>query len=175
MKPTSVTQGHAAGQAARIPPQTQTPATREETARQSETTAGFGSAVEIELSEAGARSAGPGKSAASPAHQARAFLAERAARAEGEEGQRVPFGRIVSLIARGLDPAGAFAAPEGGEGAETGDPAAAPTDEAEAISGDTAEETAADGTTLAPEINSAAALTADLLEELIEGEGEETL
>ena len=159
MKPTSITQ---AGQPARVPPQTQAPAARENPARQSEATAGFGSAVEIELSS------GPGKSAASPAHQARAFLAERAALAEGAEGEKVPFGRIVSLIARGLDPATAFAAPEGEDGAEA-EPAAALADETESDV-DGAEETAA-GVAPAPGSESTAALTV-LLDELTEGEEE---
>jgi hypothetical protein len=74
---------------------------------------GATAAVEIRLSEAGeqaAQAARPGKAEQSPAHQARAFLAERAD-LESADGEKVPFGQIVSRIARGIDPEEAFAAP----------------------------------------------------------------
>lgn len=75
---------------------------------------GDDAAFEISLSQAAqdaAAATGPGRSAESPAHQARAFLAERAAAGESDADETVPFGQIVSRIARGLDPAEAFAAP----------------------------------------------------------------
>ena len=93
---------------------------------------GATAAVEIRISEAGekvAEAARPGKSEQSPAHQARAFLAERA-NAESAEGEKVPFGQIVSRIARGIDPEEAFAAPA--ENAVEGDEAPAEDEEADA-------------------------------------------
>jgi len=122
-------------------------------------------AVEIDLTEAGEealQAARPGKDDRSPAHQARAFLAERGTQSEG--GEKVPFGQIVSRIARGLDPEEAFAAPAEevleedtppGEDGETGvvdDGAPAPTVE----SGDTGGD----------------ALVAELLDDLSEPEDE---
>lgn len=96
-------------------------------------------AFEISLSQAAqdAAATGPGRSAESPAHQARAFLAERAAGGGSDTDETVPFGQIVSRIARGLDPAEAFAAPadtaedgtvesDGDVVAETGDAVSAP-------------------------------------------------
>ena len=51
--------------------------------------------------EAGAGPAGPGKSAESPAHRARAFIAQFLALSEGNENPFKAFGQIVSQIARG--------------------------------------------------------------------------
>lgn len=51
--------------------------------------------------EAGNAPAGPGKSAQSPAHRARAFIAQFLAQSEGNENPFKAFGQIVSQIARG--------------------------------------------------------------------------
>ena len=122
---------------------------------------GFGEAVVIQLSDAiedAAQSSSPGKSAQSPAHQARALLAERAAAAESGGGEKVSFGQIVSRYAQGLNPADAFTAPI--EGAEEGiAPADEDAAEGGAVVGAPAEgtsETGSDG------------LVADLIEELAE-------
>ena len=122
---------------------------------------GFGEAVVIQLSDAiedAAQGSSPGKSAQSPAHQARALLAERAAAAESGGGEKVSFGQIVSRYAQGLNPADAFTAPI--EGAEEGiAPADEDAAEGGAVVGAPAEgtsETGSDG------------LVADLIEELAE-------
>jgi hypothetical protein len=125
-------------------------------------TSRFGEAVEIDLSEAAAQAAKPGRSAASPAHQARAFLAERTGEDGSEDGEKVPFGQIVSRIARGLDPAGAFAAPVLDEtDAPAGDETAP--DGGEAV--ELVPDEAADDTAIVPESDGE---TADLLTALLE-------
>ncbi len=149
---------------------------------------GFGEAVEIQLSEAAAEeldSAKPGKSGSSPAQLARDFLAEFTSLfatddgGEGGEGGKVPFGQIVSRIARGIDPAEAFAAPPVEEPGTTEGTEAA----AEGTVGETVEETAektagttpVDGAVAVPEVESGEAIVAELLDELLEsGEDDQT-
>ncbi len=132
----------------------------------------FGEAVEIQVSdgaEDASQASGPGKSAQSPAHQARAFLAERAAAAQSGSGEKVPFGQIVSRIARGLDPAEAFTAPAEGaeEGAEEGG-APEDEDEVEAAEGGAVVGAPAEGTSE----TGSDGLVADLIEELVEDDEE---
>jgi hypothetical protein len=140
---------------------------------------GFGEAVEIQLSEeaeANLLNDRPGNAANSPAHQARAFLSGLSA--EGEGGEKVPFGQIVSRIARGIDPAEAFAAPAADETAgetagdttgETGEGATAEGTEAAAAEETTAEETTA-GTGEITAAGSEETALVDLLDELLEEE-----
>lgn len=91
------------------------PGRSEQAAGAAQKPAGDGEAAfEISLSQAAqdaGAATGPGRSAESPAHQARAFLAERAAGGESAGGEKVPFGQIVSRVARGIDPAEALPAP----------------------------------------------------------------
>ena len=127
---------------------------------------GFGEAVVIQLSDAiedAAQGSSPGKSAQSPAHQARALLAERAAAAESGGGEKVSFGQIVSRYAQGLNPADAFTAPI--EGAEEG---IAPADEdaAEAAEGGAVVGAPAEGTSE----TGSDGLAADLIEEVAEND-----
>lgn len=127
----------------------------------------FGAAVEIDLSAEAEEAVRRGRSADSPAHQARAFLAET------EGAGDVPFGQIVSRIARGIDPAEAFAQP-----AEEGDATAGPgaveegedseEDETEAAAAASGEQSG----TIAVETGDAAAL--GLLEAALDGEEDET-
>lgn len=129
----------------------------------------FGAAVEIDLSAEAEEALRRGRSAQSPAHQARAFLAEN----EGAED--VPFGQIVSRIARGIDPAEAFAQPaeeEADAAAGTGEAeetSEAVEDETETLAAATVEEDGA----LAAETGDAAALA--LLQGALEDEDEETV
>ncbi len=121
---------------------------------------GATAAVEIRISEAGekaAEAARPGKSEQSPAHQARAFLADRTD-AESAEGEKVPFGQIVSRIARGIDPEEAFAAPA--EDVVEGDEAPAEDEDAGAVDDVTPE--------AAPTVEAGAAATDTLVAELLD-------
>ena len=127
---------------------------------------GATTAVEIRLSEAGekaAQAARPGKAEQSPAHQARAFLAERAD-SESAGGEKVPFGQNVSRIARGIDPEEAYAAPA--EDAVEGNDAPAEDEETGAVDDGAPEP--------APTVEAGGtgtdALVADLLDDLSEPE-----
>ncbi len=139
------------------------------------TGADFGDAVEIRLSDAaeeGTVGQKPGNAAYAPAHQARAFLAERAALAEG--GETVPFGQIVSRIARGIDPAEAFAPPAVEETGATEDAEAATGDEEEEVVEETDQTAAVEDSATTPGAGLGEANVADLLDELVEEDEEES-
>jgi hypothetical protein len=122
-------------------------------------------AVEIRLSEAGekaAEAARSGKAEQSPAHQARAFLAERAD-AESAGGEKIPFGQIVSRIARGIDPEEAFAAPAEDAVEEVAAGDEAPAEEEIEVVEDGAPEPAP---TSEPDGSALVGLVAELLDEL---------
>ena len=141
------------------------------------TGAGFGDAVEIQLSDAaeeGTVGQKPGNAAYAPAHQARAFLAERAALAEGEGGETVPFGQIVSRIARGIDPAEAYAPPAVEETGATEDAEAATGDEEKEVVEETDQTAAVEDSATTPGAGSGEANVADLLDELVEEDEEES-
>ncbi|MDH3472504.1 MAG: hypothetical protein OEM59_02335 [Rhodospirillales bacterium] len=170
---------HATGPkaAARAVPHPQESATAQSTAEEP-AGSGFGEAVEIQLSEEAEASLlndKPGNAANSPAHQARAFLSGFSA--EGDGGEKVPFGQIVSRIARGIDPAEAFAAPAADETAgetagettgETGEIASA-VETAEGTEAALAEETTAETGEITT-AGSEGTAVADLLDELLEEE-----
>ena len=85
----------------------------------------------------------------------------------------MPFGQIVSRIARGIDPAEAFAPPVVEDIGTTEDAEAATgDDEEEQAVGETDESVTAESAVTAPAVESGDAIVADLLDELVEEEEE---
>ncbi len=124
----------------------------------------FGAAVEIDLSAEAEEALRRGRSAESPAHKARAFLAEN------EDAGDLPFGQIVSRIARGIDPAEASAQPadEGDATSGTGEAEDGEEAETEAVAA------AADEGPREIPVESGDAAALSLLEQALDDEEEDT-